>query len=588
MSAVPSGFVDLFAASSRLSTQVDVIGVVTDIMPPSRSKGTDWICTFSIADSTFGGDYDQGLKIRFFKPTESELPKIQGTGDVIVLRSMKITQWSGTTMAISNRHSTWTIFPASSIPERAPSNNIQLKHIKEARATIPSPEIMLYATCLCNARDRSSFSEPISKPQTLPQAMSANTSPSAANSITPAPHSRRDKFSLIKDVVIDVFYDVVGQVVKIFPSNGCVELYITDYTSNNLLYNYEWGQDDSEAISRDGDDYGYVPRASSRRQWPGPFGKMTMTVTLWPPHSYFANGNVKELDFVHLRNMRVKNNKDVKMEGSLHSDKLWPDRVDVMILKDNREDDRVKDVLRRKLEYTKRFKSQSQAFVEEVRGQKRKATGDDKPLSKAQAKKRRKQEMEKLAEAKRQEALNIKKPHGKENTTIDSKRNEGHDGRHQTPDTSPPPARPPKLELNKNGKPTHRAHSQTPNSLTNTLISQSNAPIQPFPPAPFHPSSPSPPTPSPPPTAPPIPSLSKTSNAAPLPASSTSSPRTSQTSPFGPANLPNSTSCLTKRTVVAGAAEEIPRTKTPKKTTSNGNGASHSSSKKPAPRYPKA
>jgi len=364
MSAVPSGFVDLFAASSRLSTQVDVIGVVTDIMPPSLSKGTDWICTFSIADSTFGGDYDQGLKIRFFKPTESELPKIQGTGDVIVLRSMKITQWSGTTMAISNRHSTWTIFPASSIPERAPSNNIQLKHIKEARATIPSPEIMLYATCLCNARDRSSFSEPISKPQTLPQAMSANTSPSAANSITPAPHSRRDKFSLIKDVVIDVFYDVVGQVVKIFPSNGCVELYITDYTSNNLLYNYEWGQDDSEAISRDGDDYGYVPRASSRRQWPGPFGKMTMTVTLWPPHSYFANGNVKELDFVHLRNMRVKNNKDVKMEGSLHSDRLWPDRVDVMILKDNREDDRVKDVLRRKLEYTKRFKTQRQGFFE--------------------------------------------------------------------------------------------------------------------------------------------------------------------------------------------------------------------------------
>lgn len=482
-SAVPSGFVDLFAASSRLSAQVDIIGVVTDIMPPSRSKGPDWIYTFSIADPTFGGDYDQGLKIRFFKPTESELPKIQGTGDVIVLRSMKIMQWSGTTMAISSRNSTWTIFTASSIPEEAPSNNIQLKYIKEARAPIPSPEIMLHAICLCNSRDRSSFSEPISKPPILPQAMSAKTSPSAANSFTPAPYSRRDKFSLIKDVVIDNFYDVIGQVVKIFPNNGCVELYITDYTSNNLLYNYEWGIDDNEAISRDGDDYGYVPRASSRRQWPGPFGKMTMTVTLWPPHSYFANANVKELDFVHLRNMRVKYSRDAKMEGSLHSDTLWPDRVDVTILKDNREDDRVKDALRRKLEYTKRFKIQSQAFVEDVRGQKRKTAEDDKPLSKAQAKKRRKQE---LAEAKCQEALNLKKPHGKENKTIDSKRNEWHDGRHQTPDTSPPPARPPKLELNKNGKPTHRAHSRNPPTPWLTLSFPSQMlPFSRPPPPPF-------------------------------------------------------------------------------------------------------
>lgn len=465
-SVVPSGFVDLFTASSRLNTQVHIIGVVTDVMPPSRSRGTDWICTFSIADSTFGGDYDQGLKIRFFKPTESELPKIQRNGDVIVLRGMKITQFSGTTMAISNRTSTWAIFPANSIPERALSNNIQLKHIKEARAAIPSQEIMLYVISLFNSRDRSSFdvtsTEPMAKPQALPQATSSHPSPSAAKGISSAPQARRDKFSLIKDVVIDVFYDVVGQVVKIFPSNGCVELYITDYTSNNLLYNYEWGQDGGEGLSRDGDEYGYVSRTSSRRQWPGPFGKMTLTVTLWPPHSYFANGNVKELDFVHLRNMRVKWSRDAKMEGSLHSDRLWPDRIDVTILKDNRDDDRVKDVLRRKLDYTKRFKAQSEAFVEEVRGQKRKPEGDEKPLSKTQARKRRKQEREKLAQPQRQEAWKTNRSQGKENDNTKTKPIEMQDDRQQTPDTSPPPARPPKLELNKNGKPIRPAYRQNP------------------------------------------------------------------------------------------------------------------------------
>ena len=393
--AVPSGFIDLYTASSQPNREFNITGVVTDVLPPSRSKGSDLIFTFSIADSTLGGDYDQGLKVRFFKPTEDLFPKIKGTGDVVVLRNIKITQWSGMTMGISSRNTTWAVFPATSIPEKAPSKNVQLEHIKEARASIPSSEIMLYAIYLCNSRDRSSFTftapGPPINPAAVSQGLLADSTPSSSKETSSALQGRRDKFSWIKDVVINVFYDVVGQVVKIFPSNGCVELYITDYTSNSLLYNYEWGQEDGEALSRDGDEYGYTPRASSRKKWPGPFGKMTLTVTLWPPHSHFAQGNVKELDYVHIRNMRVKFSRDAKLEGALHSDRKWPDRVDITIL-DKKDDDRVKDVLRRKLEYTKRFKAQSQAFVEEVRGQKRKVSEDEKPLWKTQAKKMRKQE----------------------------------------------------------------------------------------------------------------------------------------------------------------------------------------------------
>ena len=462
-SSIPSGFVDLYTASTRPNTEVSIIGVVTDVLAPTRSRGTDWICTFSIADPTLGGDYSHGLKVRFFKPTESELPKIQGTGDVMVLKNIQITQWNGMAMAISSRNTTWTIFPASSIPEKAPSNSIQLRHIKEARAPVPSSESMFYAVTLCNSRDRSSYTVTAvatpSKPHLESEVVSSTTSLPSASGISSASIGRRDKFSLIKDVVIDVFYDVVGQVVKIFPSNACVELYITDYTSNNLLYNYEWGQDGDEGISRDGDDFGYVPRASTRRKWPGPFGKMTLTVSLWPPHSYFAQANVKELDFIHIRNMRIKYSRDAKMEGSLHSDRLWPDRVDITILKDNRDDDRVKDVLRRKREYTKRFEAQSQAFVEEVRGQKRKAAKGEKPESKAQAKKRRKQEMGELHQPRDRENGKSNWPRGKENENPRTERSERQNDRSQTLDISLPTMKVPKLDLNKNGMPSHCARS---------------------------------------------------------------------------------------------------------------------------------
>ena len=444
-STAPPGFIDLYTATSQPNREVNIMGVVTDILPPSRSRGTDLIYTFSIADSTLGGRYDQGLKVRFFKSTEDLFPKIQGTGDVVVLKNIKITQWNGMAMAISSRNSTWAVFPANSIPEKAPSNNIQIKPVKEARASIPSPDMVLYAVSLCNFRDRSSFTitapTPPVTPQVTPQAASTAPTSSSAGATLSTVQGRRDKFALIKDVVIDVFYDVVGQVIKIFPANGCVELYISDYTSNSLLYNYEWGQGDGEALSRDGDEYGYAPRTSSRRKWPGPFGKMTLTVTLWPPHSYFAQGNVKELDFVFLRNMRVKQSRDAKLEGSLHSDRRWPDRVDITVL--DKDDDRVKDVLRRKLDYTRRFKAQSQAFIEEVRGQKRKLDENDKPLSKTQAKKMRKQEREKTQKAKK-----ANRPEGKENENAKSTRSE----RHNTPNTSPPPVRPPKFELNKNSK----------------------------------------------------------------------------------------------------------------------------------------
>lgn len=401
---VPGGFLDLYTASKRNNEIVNIIGVVVDVMPPTMSRGRDWVCTFSISDSAMDQYDDQGLKVRFFKPMESELPKIQGTGDVAILRGVKVNQWSGMTAAISNFTTTWTIFPESSIPEKS-SSRPQLKLIKESRGQEPSSAEMEYAILLSNSKDRSSYVK-----VSVPSQISDISGTQGTSSDQIKPITRREKFSLVKDVQLDNFYDLVGQVVKIYPSLDYVELYITDYTSNPKLYSHQ--PNCPAEGDRDGDTFGYIDRNHTSKKWPGPFGNLTLTITLWPPHSSFARTDIKENDFVFLRNVRIKNSKESRFEGSLHTDRRYADRIDVSIIKDHRDDDRIKNVLRRKMEYMKNSKAQSEGVVDQSRPPKRKQE-EEKPLSKGQ-KKRRRQQIENASKS---------NPHKTENANQNENRN---------------------------------------------------------------------------------------------------------------------------------------------------------------------
>lgn len=429
---LPGGFVDLYTASTRNNVEVNIMGVVIDVLPPAKSRGPDWVVTFSITDSTMV-NYERGLKVRFFKPMESELPKIQGIGDVIVLRSVKINQWSGMTTAISSYATSWTVFPESSIPEKALSR-LQLKYINQSHGPPPLPSEMQYAIELCNSQDRSSYIKALTVSSEISDISGIQEAPS--NQVKTI-ITRREKFCLVKDVQVDNFYDLVGQVVKIYSSVGCVELYITDYTSNSKLFNYQMSSPVED--DRGGDKFGYIDRNHTSRQWPGPFGKLTLTITLWPPHSYFAQAEIKEKDFVFLRNVRIKNSQDFKIEGSMHTDNRYEERIDINLIKDHRDDDRVKNILRRKLEYIEKSKAQSGSFIDQARLPKRKQELE-KPLSKGQKKKRRQQS----------ERNSKSNPENIENTS-----------QHQNSNTDTlPSAKSNKLDLNKNG--TFPYHSRRP------------------------------------------------------------------------------------------------------------------------------
>lgn len=148
--------------------------------------------------------------------------------------------------------------------------------------------------------------------------------------------------------------DIVGQVVKTYPEGDKFTLYVTDYTQNKNLYNYPFPDDSS---GRDGDEFNYI-HSRPRRRWPGPFGQMTLQITLWQPHAWFAQQNIKEDDFVHLQNIQVKPAKDSgMMEGAIRTDRVYPDKIQVRVIDRNEPDALVKDVLKRKMEYWRGIKA---------------------------------------------------------------------------------------------------------------------------------------------------------------------------------------------------------------------------------------
>src|SRR5213078_2459228 len=111
----PPGFVDLSAAYSQKDQLIDVMGVVVDHLPAAKSNGADCVITFTIHDPSWTDGL--GLKFRYFQKDIEKLPAIEKNGDVVLLRNVKIKNYRGGWTGISNKTSTWAVFPESSLPD---------------------------------------------------------------------------------------------------------------------------------------------------------------------------------------------------------------------------------------------------------------------------------------------------------------------------------------------------------------------------------------------------------------------------------------------------------------------------------------
>ncbi|KAK2810288.1 hypothetical protein FQN50_003019 [Emmonsiellopsis sp. PD_5] len=377
----PVGFDSIETARTKTDRVVNIIAVVVDALPPKKSGGSSSVSTFTLKDDDFASDAWYGLKIRYFSNDESFLPDPQ-LGDAVLLRMIKIRSYQGAIMGLSSQMDLipWVIFRKGSDQNAAPYI------IKHPKATDPNPSERAYALFMIGGAGptRQSSSVP---PQ---PAVTTTTTPARTAAVQKAKAPVRRKFSLIKDLAYNTFVDLIVQVVKTYPEDyQRFQLYVTDYTENKQLFNYS-----EDSHSRDGDEFNYTTRP--KRDWPGPMGQMTLQVTLWEPHSHFARQNVKENDFILLQNVNVKIGRmSSVMEGSLHTDRHYPEKVQVIPIDDNDSDEQTRDLVKRKIEYWKRMKGGNGRFGDN--GSKRKAGGADtenlsKNARKKQAQQRRKQE----------------------------------------------------------------------------------------------------------------------------------------------------------------------------------------------------
>lgn len=214
----------------------------------------------------------------------------------------------------------------------------------------------------------------------------------------------KDKFSLLKDVESDRFYNILGQLIRVFDANANgLTVYLSDYTPHTKFFNYEW-----EATSAVADDEcGYGGKKSEKKtedKWPGPFGKMSIQLTLFDEHAEFVREQVKVGQWVLLKNLQIKPGKmGGCLEGFLRGDN-GKINVDVMEVSGDQDknDTRLVEAVQRKFNHEKKFKKQVQDIKDEEAGlgDKRKRDGEDEG-GKGNSKKRRK---EKRAAAQRKEA----------------------------------------------------------------------------------------------------------------------------------------------------------------------------------------
>ncbi|KAF2161297.1 hypothetical protein M409DRAFT_28336 [Zasmidium cellare ATCC 36951] len=384
----PDGFIDLSAAyTSPDNAFVNIIGVVVDLMQPTKTtNGRDWTMSFRLLDRQLFGwvSGSEGLSIRFFRADPTHLPKVQNVGDVVLLRFLKMSTWMGQRSALSNYQTQCIVFPAGRIPEPSFAiavqgrDKIQTLGIEREKENFNLVEqnyaISLKKDMAGTAADRlRKFKDQDQRREERQEQGPPAKKQKSNGTFNP-------KFKLIVDLEPRTYADLYGEVVKrIGVTYGC-DLYITDYTSNPLLRQYD--PPDKEAPEdRDGDIYGYTAGAS-KGNWKGPFGQLTMKINVKSPHAQVANKILNEGDYVLLQNVKTRvTDAGPWLEGDMWPDDISPEKVKVIKLEGSNNAVQLKALLERKAAY---WKGQEARAAQGLREENNKAKKNGKKKNKKQ------------------------------------------------------------------------------------------------------------------------------------------------------------------------------------------------------------
>ncbi|KAI5307214.1 Importin alpha subunit (Karyopherin alpha subunit) (Serine-rich RNA polymerase I suppressor protein) [Ascosphaera pollenicola] len=310
------------------------------------TSGSSMMSTFTLTDNAYSS-----LKVRCFRNDQSKLP-VPAQGDVVVLRNVKLTEWSGRSMAVSyqNAPAPWVIYRGD------PSSTGSVQAADEQSAVSLSSSDLAYIASLQGIKQRNiqenvKSATKASRPAAPAREETSYSSPAPVSLAQPTYNRQsptfQGKFILLKNANEKTFVDLLCYVVKTFDDDwqDRFTLYVTDYTQNPLFYDYT-----------EKDVHGTL--SDSARNWEGPLGKYTLQVTMWDANAYHCRRYVKEGSIVRLFNVNLKMTNGY-LEGKVHGDKIYPEKVGIHVVDDLHADDdeRLSKLLARQMDYQRKLKS---------------------------------------------------------------------------------------------------------------------------------------------------------------------------------------------------------------------------------------
>ena len=389
---IPPGFTLLSMTSLVRNKDISVIGVVYDHSAVTKTRKDEWMLVVNLCDATCPQNQGAGLKIRFFRKQKERLPCIRANGDVIMVRAFQMRMQDDQLLGMSNGRTSWVVFSAQTIPT-SPKDWQSVTQFTKSGLQVPlTEEEIRYAIVVCNNEDRSDF-----KP---PPRSADNVQQNGSGEVSGGQTVKREKFHLIEELTQPpdkrkgLYVELTGEVRRVFQDDYKVEIRLTDYTVNELLYDHSYrpvnDADDDGGI--DGDEHGYLSSKQDLK-WHGPWGQMCLSVTLWDAQGSPFRLKDKLGSFVHLRNVHILSGSNGKnLEGKVHEDRVNKSQIDVQFLssKEAGTNERLAQLLRRKKAYEEDCKRKNIPFVRDFNAmpQKRKAeeAAHDSKSKKKQAK----------------------------------------------------------------------------------------------------------------------------------------------------------------------------------------------------------
>ncbi|KAJ5587067.1 uncharacterized protein N7459_002832 [Penicillium hispanicum] len=319
---------------------LSVVGVVVDKLDIYRTRGSSACITFTIKDTSFDTpSWQGGLKVKYFNDNESLLPNVH-INDVVLLRNIRVSMFQGKPTGVASQHDKvpWAIF------RHEPDASVSPSITTGPAPFSPKPyEKRPALRLLDNVAVEEQF-----RPQPTRQVPVSQQPSQVVQASAPTSKPGALPFSLLKDIQIGRLNQLLGQVVKVndFDYEKCL-VYITDYTTNESFMNIQKEDDES---GTEGDSFGYVTR--KKKNWPGPWGQLTLQVTLWEPHAGFAREHVKAGDLVLITYARIKAGRGDGVEAAIHEDRRYPDKIHIRVVSAEY-DDRARELMERRKAYWK-------------------------------------------------------------------------------------------------------------------------------------------------------------------------------------------------------------------------------------------